>query len=195
MSLMGLCALILFFWRCALGKMHMLILVLCILLLVGLLTLGQVMVDFAINKFVYESAGNSSRGQFLISLMQAQKSAGLFNLMFGHGLTSLSHLEQFGMRSEDVLFRISNNMFLDILWESGVIGIFAAMTFFIILLKQGMALQRKMHNRLSLSLLLVCQMLITALYRSEYISLHYAWVLLLVLWSISWEKQVFHSGK
>jgi hypothetical protein len=185
--LLGVCAFCLFIWRFPIGKIHLALLSLLTFALIALFTVGQILVEFATNKFVHESSGGSSRAQFMSDLVQLQFDAPPLSLMFGHGLTSLSYLEKFGMRAEDVLFRISNNMFLDILWESGVIGLVAVIAMFSMFLLKALSIQMQLSKQLSLSLLLTLQMLFTSLYRSEYISSHLVWMLLLIVWALAWE--------
>ena len=185
------CTVAIILWRFKIGKIHFLLLIGAILGLALLFSIGQILIEFAVNKFVHEAEGGSSRAQFMRDLIDLQLNTGFSQLLFGHGLTSMSQLQEFGMRTEEVLFRISNNMFLDILWESGVIGLTLVASMFSILLSQGLQIQKQLQGRLSLSLLLTCQMLITGLYRSEYISTHLVWMLVLVMWAIRWEKQVF----
>lgn len=164
------------------------IIVFAVIALGIIFSVGQVLLEFAVNKFIHESSGGSSRGQFMADLLALQVNAGFWSLLLGHGLTSMSALADFGMMSDDVLFRISNNMFLDILWESGVLGLAAVLFLYLNLFFAAFKMQSALPGRLSLSLLLVCQSLITSLYRSEYISTHLIWMLLLILWSIRWEK-------
>ncbi len=186
--MLGGCATLLLFWRFPLGKPHFFILILLVSFLTALFAFGQILIEFAMNKFIHEASGGSSRAQFMKNLLDIQFNASPFNLLFGHGLTSMSHLNEFGMQMEDMLFRISNNMFLDILWESGLIGIMSVMALFALLLRQSLMIQLALNKRLSLSLLLTIQMLCTGLYRSEYISTHLIWMLILVVWAIGWEK-------
>lgn len=184
----GLVAVAIVLWRFPLGKIHFSLFLLLLLALGLLFSVGQILIEFAINKFVHEAAGGSSRAVFMSDLLTLQFTAPPFSLLFGHGMTSLSQLGEFGMRAEDVLFRISNNMFLDILWESGILGLVAMVLLFTLLLKQSLAIQVKLHKQLSLSFLLTCQMIVTGMYRSEYISTHLIWMLLLVVWAIKWES-------
>ena len=181
------------FWRFPIGKAHLLIIFMATLAFGLLFLVGQILIEFAINKFLHEAAGGSSRAVFMSDLINLQLNATPFSMLFGHGLTSLSQLSEFGMRPEDVLFRISNNMFLDILWESGVTGLLSIIILFAVLLKQSISIQSRLQGRLSLSLLLTAQMIVTGMYRSEYISTHLIWMLLLVVWAIRWETKFINS--
>jgi len=175
-------------WKKPFGKLHISVIVGVIVTIILVLSFGQPLIEFAINKFTHEATGGSSRSQFMSNLTGLIFDANTFNMLFGHGLTSLSYLSDFGMHVEDVLFRISNNMFIDVAWESGLVGGLFVLSVYGILFAKGIKIQFKKNTSLSLSLMLVTQALITAFYRSEYISTHFIWVLIVIFWALRYEE-------
>lgn len=182
-------ALLLMLWKYPIGKLHFFVGLFVVMSAIFLMTYGQVLIEFAISKFIHEASGGSSRAQFMSNLIGLTLDSDGLSLMFGHGLTSLSYLNDFGMRSEDVLFRISNNMFMDVIWESGLVGGILALFIFIVLFTQSFSLQKKMRTEISLSCLLVAHLFVTSFYRSEYISTHMVWVLMAIFWSLKYETE------
>ncbi|MFT5813057.1 MAG: hypothetical protein ACI9VT_000797 [Psychroserpens sp.] len=187
-SLILFIAIVILLWKFPFGRLHLGVLVLVIACSSFLVIYGETLIDYVFTKLTHEASGGSSRGQFTSNLIGLFVSADTFSLMFGHGLTSLTYLSDFGMKTEDVIFRISNNMFIDIGWESGLIGVLLTIAMYGVLFTNGMKIQIGKSASLSLSLLLVFQLLITSLYRSEYISTHFIWMLILIFWVLRYEK-------
>ena len=142
--------------------------------------IGDILLEFLYYKVQGEAAGQSSRSQFLSSLIQLITDSNFSQLMFGHGMGTMGVLTSFGLPKEEFIFRITNNFYLDMLWEGGVIGLGFIILFFTSLLFFG--LKGYMDNRyIEAGLLLTIHMIITSLYRSEYLSAHFVWVLTIVL--------------
>lgn len=142
--------------------------------------IGDILLEFLYYKVQGEAAGQSSRSQFLSSLIQLITDSNFSQLMFGHGMGTMGVLTSFGLPKEEFIFRITNNFYLDMLWEGGFIGLGFIILFFTSLLFFG--LKGYMDNRyIEAGLLLTIHMIITSLYRSEYLSAHFVWVFTIVL--------------
>lgn len=150
------------------------------LFFVLIIFIGDILLDFLYYKVQGEAAGQSSRSQFLSSLMQLIADSNFSQLMFGHGMGTMGVLTSFGLPKEDFLFRITNNFYLDMLWEGGFIGLGFIIIFFMSLICFG--LKGYMNNHyIEAGLLFTMHMIVTSLYRSEYLSAHFVWVLSMVL--------------
>lgn len=147
---------------------------------VFIIFVGDILLEFLYYKVQGEAAGQSSRGQFLVSLIQLIANSSFSQLLFGHGMGTMGVLTEFGLPKEDFIFSISNNFYLDMLWEGGFVGLGFIIMFFIQLLYHG--LKGYMNDRyIEAGLFLTVHMVITSLYRSEYLSTHFIWVLSLIL--------------
>ncbi|GIU49902.1 hypothetical protein TUM4438_34520 [Shewanella sairae] len=157
-------------------------LVFLFLVLLGLsilLSIGDILLDFLYYKFQGEAAGQSARSQFLSSLAMLISQSKAMELTFGHGMATMSVLTDFGLAKEEFLFRITNNFYLDMIWEGGFLGLTCVLLFFGYLLFIGF--RHYLDNKyFEAGLLLTIHMMITCLYRSEYLSSHFLWVVTLI---------------
>lgn len=149
-----------------------------LILLLLILQFGGVLIDYIVAKFSNEVSGGSSRSQFLKSLTLLWLDGSAWQLLFGRGVATLSVLPVFGMEQSDFLFRISNNMFLDIIWESGLIGFFLLLFTFVPLFLRGY--KNRSNIFYESGMLLTVHLFITSLYRSEYLSMHFLWLIVLI---------------
>lgn len=141
---------------------------------------GDILLDFLYYKIQGEAAGQSSRSQFLSSLVQLLANSSFSQLMFGHGMGTMGVLTEFGLPKEESIFHITNNFYLDILWEGGFVGLSFIIIYFIILIYFGF--KGYMNDKyIEAGLLFTIHIIITSLYRSEYLSTHFIWVLSMVL--------------
>lgn len=145
-----------------------------------LIYLGGLIFEFIYYKFQHEMTGGSSRSQFLISFIKLIINSDVSQLLLGHGLGTMSVLDEFGMLSEDYLFRISNNFILDMFWEGGVLSLSLILIFYFLLLYPGMNNFTK-SNYYYIGLLMSFHLIVTATYRSEYLSTHFLWVIIMIL--------------
>jgi len=141
---------------------------------------GVLLFDFISYKLQHEASGGSSRSQFLMSLINMLIESDLVQLIFGHGIGTMSILDEFGLRSEDYLFRITNNFFLDMFWEGGALSVTLILSFMTYLVLIGL---KGFHcsNFYFIGMLMTFHLMITATYRSEYLSTHFIWVLTLIM--------------
>ena len=144
-----------------------------------IVSVGDILLEFLYFKLQGEAAGQSARSQFLSSLAQLISDSSLSQLLFGHGMATMSVLTDFGLPKEEFLFRITNNFYLDMIWEGGFVGLSCILVFFGYLLFIGFNnyLKNKYYEA---GLLLTIHMMITCLYRSEYLSSHFLWVMTLI---------------
>lgn len=159
---------------------HFFILLVVALLSIAIVYVGTFLIDFIYYKMSNEASGASSRSQFMISFVQLIAESSYTQLIFGHGLGTMSVLDEFGMRSEDYLFRITNNYVLDMFWESGAVGVLLIFVFFVILFYPGIK-YGFVSRYYFLGSLMVFQLLVTSTYRSEYFSTHFSWVVFMII--------------
>ncbi|QLE86120.1 hypothetical protein FLM48_14215 [Shewanella sp. Scap07] len=160
------------------GK-DILFIILALLGLGILLSVGDILLEFLYYKFQGEAAGKSARSQFLSSLGILISQSSFLELLVGHGMATMSVLPEFGLAKEEFLFRITNNFYLDMIWEGGFIGLACIIFFLGYLIYFG--LKNYLFNKYyELGLLLSLHLSITCLYRSEYLSPHFLWVVSLI---------------
>ncbi|NVC92196.1 hypothetical protein FC650_00775 [Vibrio natriegens] len=158
---------------------HFFVLLLVFCLLLVLMYLGTLLLDFIYFKLQHEATGGSSRSQFMVSFTSLLARSNLVQLIFGHGLGTMSVLDSFGMRSEDYLFRITNNYTLDMFWEGGVIGVGLILLFYFKLIYPGLKYGFK-NNAYLIGAVMSFHFIVTSTYRSEYLSTHFLWVILMI---------------
>lgn len=140
----------------------------------------NIILDFIAAKANTESTGASSRSQIMSIIFDEWKGSNFLTLFFGHGMYSLGYLKQLTGHYSDFDFRISNNLYLDFLWECGILGLL----FFIIPISLLFVILWNKRNRdiySQSSLLFLASLLITCLYRSEYVTTHFVWSMIIML--------------
>ncbi|SUI75478.1 Lipid A core - O-antigen ligase and related enzymes [Shewanella morhuae] len=143
------------------------------------ISIGNILIDFISVKLQGEAGGQSGRSQFLLSLTQLISNSDFSQLLLGHGMATMSVLTAFGLPKDEFLFRITNNFYLDMIWEGGFLGLFLILMFFIYLLFIGIK-SYLINKYYEAGLLFTVHMMITCLYRSEYLSSHFLWVMTLI---------------
>lgn len=138
--------------------------------------------DYLIQKFNTESSGGSSRSQVQVeTFIYFLSHSNLKQLIFGYGFGSMMFASDLvnltGTVNDD--FRITNNLYLDFLWEIGFLGLTLCIFCWLV---AGVFIYRLKDNRYKRSsLFLFISVLISSLYRSEYVTAHYFVILSCVL--------------
>ncbi len=139
-----------------------------------------ILLDFIEAKTSTESSGASFRSQVMAAIFNEWSSSGLKSLIFGHGIGTLAFFSEISGDGVYLDFAITNNFYLDYLWDTGIVGIIL----FVVLWGYGISFffnRRKKSISFESGLLLFVSLLITGLYRSEYVTTHFSWVLALVI--------------
>ncbi|MDQ9094138.1 O-antigen ligase family protein [Pseudoalteromonas haloplanktis] len=132
--------------------------------------------QYFMTKLQAEVSGSSLRSSVYITVLRTYLDSPYLNLFFGHGLNSLTSFDDFIIGTNSLEFAISNNLYIDFLWDSGVFGLL----FFILgVLYVFMALNAVKHNSKAgfSAFMMLLSLLISSLYRSEYTTTHFFWVL------------------
>ncbi|NLQ22802.1 hypothetical protein HGO26_07905 [Shewanella sp. S-1] len=138
-----------------------------------------------LSQFIYaksttESSGASYRSQIIQIIIDSWTSSDLKVLLIGNGIASLSFFDEITGLNTGLDFSITNNLYLDYLWDAGAIGLV------ILLLFWGIAFSYSYRSRFDslskqVNVLLFFSLLITSVYRSEYVTTHHAWLLSLLI--------------
>ncbi|MFQ1757307.1 hypothetical protein ACK37B_00050 [Aeromonas veronii] len=139
-----------------------------------------ILLDFIEAKTSTESSGASFRSQVMTVIFNEWSSSSLKSLIFGHGIGTLAFFNEISGGRIYLDFAITNNFYLDYLWDTGIIGLLL----FVVFWGYGFSFffnRRKKSIFFESGLLLFFSLLITGLYRSEYVTTHFSWVLALVI--------------
>lgn len=154
------------------------------LLLVGIfilymITSNNLSMEYFIDKLYIELSGQSSRSHSYGAIVTEIINLDILNLLFGNGVNTLSFFNELTNNSYKMPFSVSNNLYIDVLWDSGIIG---GIVFFISLTIIFIKIYPYRKNKFGFSsLLLLFSLLITSLYRSEYTSTHFAWIIINII--------------
>ncbi|PHM68339.1 O-antigen ligase family protein [Xenorhabdus sp. KJ12.1] len=171
----------LFFIFIEINKVYKLLILILILILIYAFTINELNTDFYfyfIEKLNSEKNGESFRVFVYLTVLNSIIDSNIINILFGHGVNSLQNFSDItGMKSLTNV-SASNNLFLDVLWESGILGI---ITFFIGMFFIGKTIYSKKYYLKKckyryISFMLFLSVLVTSLYRSEYTTTHFSWV-------------------
>ncbi len=162
------------------GASFKLILTIIILLLIPIIIyigLDSTSLEYFSDKLKSEVSGDSTRSYVIVTIIAGFLDIPFINQLFGNGLNSLDFYNILAINNfKEIDFSISNNLFVDFLWDGGLFGI---LLFSIGLLKIGKILfdSYRKNKYFYASFLLFFSFLITSLYRSEYASLHFFWTI------------------
>ncbi|MGG4610055.1 O-antigen ligase family protein [Providencia sp. Me31A] len=148
------------------------ILLTSLLSLIYYLTLQE---NYFTNKLLNEMNGESSRTYIYSTIIYEIFNSGFLNLLFGHGVNTLQLFNELANNNYNINFSVSNSLYIDILWDSGLIGLFCfSFGFFLLFLSLNRSARNNKYGTIALFLFL--SLLITSIYRSEYTTTHFSWI-------------------
>ncbi|CAH7487628.1 conserved membrane hypothetical protein [Vibrio chagasii] len=135
-------------------------------------------INYFINKLSAETSGDSYRSLVLSWIASAFFDSNIVKMTLGNGTSSLMYFSDLSNVNviDSAVFSISNNLILDFAWDYGLVGIFVFLLFILITFKEVYFYSGV--NKVSLvCLFMFLSFCITCLYRSEYTTTHFYWVL------------------
>lgn len=156
-------------------KYKVIIFFLLILSIIFMVSSSSSSMEYFVDKLYIELSGKSSRSHSYNAILSEIINLNPINLLFGNGVNTLSFFNELTKNSYNMPFSVSNNLYIDILWDSGIIGggiFLLALSYIFIKL---VSYRRNKYG--FIALLLFLSFLITSLYRSEYTSTHFAWTI------------------
>ncbi|WP_086971918.1 O-antigen ligase family protein [Vibrio coralliirubri] len=135
-------------------------------------------INYFLNKLSAETSGDSYRSLVLSWIASAFFDSNIIKMIFGNGTNSLMYFSELSNVNviDSAVFSISNNLILDFAWDYGIIGIFVFLLFVLIAFKEVYFSSGR--NQVTLACLFIfLSFCITCLYRSEYTTTHFYWVL------------------
>lgn len=142
--------------------------------------------NYVINKFSNEASGDSFRSYVYITIIKEFMNSDLINLFFGNGINTLTNFGDITGNYNLVNVSVSNNLFIDFLWDSGLLGLFSII-FPIVYLFFSNYKYKNNNKYYFCAICLLFSLFVSSLYRSEYTTSHFFWVIgnILVLLNIS----------
>ena len=132
--------------------------------------------QYFLSKLDAEASGASLRSNVYGAVFSVFTNASLPNLLFGHGLNSLSSFNDFSSEFQNLNFAISNNLYIDFLWDSGIVGLGSYLVCMLFVFR-SLSLVRGVNKYGFSAFMMFVSLLISSLYRSEYTTTHFYWVL------------------
>lgn len=136
--------------------------------------------SYFIKKLNDEINGNSSRSLIYLIIIENYFYSNVLHLIFGYGNNTLQIFSELTNTNYNINFSVSNSLYIDVLWDSGILGLSLFLFgFFRLFLR----LYKLSHiNKFGkITLLLFISLIITSLYRSEYTTTHFTWVCSIIL--------------
>ncbi|MDE1489876.1 O-antigen ligase family protein [Xenorhabdus bovienii] len=130
---------------------------------------------YFLEKLNSERNGESYRVLVYLTVLNSILDSNIINFLIGHGINSLQNFSEITETQKLVDVSVSNNLYLDILWESGILGIFSFLIGMFFIGYTIISVKNK-NNYRYISFMLFLSFLITSLYRSEYTTTHFTWV-------------------
>lgn len=132
--------------------------------------------DYATNKLLNEMEGNSLRSYVYITVINSLIGLDLIRMLFGNGINTLSNFGDITGNFNLQNVSVSNNLYLDFFWDSGLLGLFSIVFTFIYLFVSKF--KKRFYNKYFFcTLCLLLSLLLTSMYRSEYTTSHFFWVI------------------
>lgn len=125
-------------------------------------------IDYIISRVSNVDAGNSGRLYMLLGPLSWVQESTPFSLLFGHGLKSYSIIgTYYSLPSGEPIHVTSNNLYVDILWESGIVGLLLLILYFIYIFKKIWAIRFSSSNSF-IALFIFFDLLLSAFFRADY---------------------------
>ncbi|EJD6508753.1 O-antigen ligase family protein [Providencia rettgeri] len=131
--------------------------------------------NYFTNKLLNEINGESSRTLIYSTIIYEIFNSNFLHLLFGHGVNTLQLFNELATENYNINFSVSNSLYIDILWDSGLIGLICfSFGFFLLFLSLKRSARNNKYGTIALFLFL--NLLITSIYRSEYTTTHFSWI-------------------
>ncbi|WBM60749.1 O-antigen ligase family protein [Providencia sp. PROV188] len=142
--------------------------------------------SFFIEKLKDEISGNSSRSYIYLTILSEFFKSDTLHLLFGYGINTLQLFNELSQQKSHLDFSVSNNFYIDILWDSGIVGFILFVSYLIFIFIKLKKISKKNRHGL-LAFLFFINIIITSLYRSEYTTTHFVWtsIIMLALYKLS----------
>ncbi|MEX9987896.1 O-antigen ligase family protein [Providencia rettgeri] len=135
--------------------------------------------NYFINKLTNELNGESTRSYIYFIILNEFFHSNIFHLLFGYGMNTLQSFNELTHSGYNINFSVSNSFYIDILWDSGLIGITIFLLCYIFLFR---LLKKHANCKIGIiTLALFFSLIITSLYRSEYTTTHFAWITSIII--------------
>lgn len=146
----------------------------CIFLLI---CFSYVMADYLYNlEYIFDrldSADQSARVETIIKAVDLVFDSHFMTILFGHGVKSFALLQQIvTFSSGNTFFVTSNNLFVDNLWESGLVGILLYLTGFFFVYRMILKCAYSSKQKFIVWFIFF-NWVLTSLYRADYANLHF----------------------
>lgn len=172
-------------------KLLLLIMSLLVVFIIIYIGFDSISFEYFYHKLRDELSGDSTRSYIIITIIMGFLNIPFINQLAGNGLNSLDFYNFISSSNiKNIDFSISNNLFIDFLWDGGLIGV--TVFYFSLFYIGNILLHSFRKNKyFYASLLLFFSFLITSLYRSEYASLHFFWTIanIIVLYKLGKEYE------
>jgi hypothetical protein len=162
-----------------------------IVVIIGELTSDSFALQYIFNRFVGLEMQASDRLFMSIFPFFLSADNNLFSLLFGNGLKTYSIIgTKYSLPSGDPVHVTSNNLYVDMFWESGLIGLFVLTAFFFSCLYK--ITKSKFDNKqLFIASLILFSLMLSSMVRADFASLRFFIMAYLLYVSINYDLRPF----
>ena len=153
-------------------------------LCVSVMLISFGLLDYIISRVANISLEESSRLYMNIMPFYWSADSNIFSFLFGHGVKSYSVIgTYYNLPSGDPIHETSNNMFVDIFWEAGFVGLMLLFCFFIYLFRKVLLSDFSKYQIFIMFYILI-DLFLSAFFRADFASLRF-FMMLYLLYSLT----------
>lgn len=129
--------------------------------------------DYFFSRISNVDASNSGRLYMLLAPFEWIQESNPFSILFGHGLKSYSIIgTYYSLPNGDPIHVTSNNLYIDVLWESGLIGLLTLIIYFLYIFIKICSLKVS-PSKSFIVLFIFFDVLLSAFFRADYASFRF----------------------
>lgn len=144
-------------------------------------------VEYILNRIVNVNPSESGRLFMLLGPFEWVKESALISFVFGHGIKTFAILgTAYTLPSGEPIHVTSNNMYVDVFWEAGVLGLALLLLYFSFIFVKTFTVTFGQQQRF-VTFFVFFDVVLSALFRGDYASLRFFIMLYLLFILLSYE--------
>ncbi|KUM52486.1 hypothetical protein AR688_09295 [Rheinheimera sp. EpRS3] len=143
--------------------------------------------EYIINRVINVDASSSSRLSMLLGPFEWVKDSSLISFVFGHGLKSFAIVgTNYVLPSGEAVHVTSNNMYVDVFWEAGVLGLLLMLLYFLFIFVKIFSVKQSQQQQF-VTFFVFFDLVLSAVFRADYASLRFFLMLYLLFLLLNYD--------
>lgn len=144
-------------------------------------------IEYIVNRIVNVDPSSSGRLFMLLGPFEWVKESGLISFVFGHGVKTFAIIgTSYSLPSGEPIHVTSNNMYVDIFWEAGILGLAILLLYFSFIFVKIFTVEFGQQQRF-ITFFVFFDLLLSAIFRADYASLRFFIMLYLLFLLLNYD--------